>query len=88
MCGEVLVCHSSRQSTNPPIQFLTDHILDITFILRCDVLLLQRRRRNVTIAIHSLLQAIVLPPEDIISVRAPARSVAGGPCEGLTNVSK
>jgi hypothetical protein len=47
--------HPSRQTRQPSIQLLTHHILDITLILRSDVLFLQRRRSNVRLAIHRLL---------------------------------
>jgi hypothetical protein len=76
-------CRSTRQSQQPPVEILANHISHIAFVLRRNVLLLESRSSDIRLAIHGFLEAVVFPAEDVVGVRAPAFVVAGGPCEGL-----
>jgi hypothetical protein len=77
------ISHTPWQRSDPTINLLANHILDIAFILGRNILLLQRRRSHIRLAIHGLLQTVIFPPEDVVGVCAPAEIVCGGPCKGL-----
>jgi hypothetical protein len=68
--------HTPRQSRQPPIRLLPNHILNRTLILRSNVLLFQRRRTHVIVPIHGLLQTIILPSKKVVSMCREARRVA------------
>ena len=68
------------------VVIFADHVLHGALVLLRDALRLERRRTHVRVPVQVLLQAVVLPAEEVVSVGGVSGAVTAAPYEWLATI--